>query len=410
MKSRATLPVIALLAAALGCEASSPAAGQPAAPKPTAPASPAAASAPARPSANDALLEWVEAFFAWGEGKVTLDTVPQVVFGGGTRLVVAKKTFTADARMNDQAYLVVEDGAKTVLVGDVLYNEERAKKPAPVRTEADLDGLRARLKQYLVGAFSLVFDPANDRKGWKAVIVKADTGYGSYPMAGWVKADDGTLLVLGRWWDRARSVAEQRKESVKLAGTPVTGPVDARVTVVEYSDMQCGFCKKRTLDFENLVEKLGKELKIRRYNKSFPLTGAHPWAFRASSAGRCFFDGPGGADLFFRWKSNVYAKQDELSVPQVDAFAMDFAVANEIDERVFRACYLQAKASEKIHADLTEGWAMRVRSTPTYFIDGVYVSWFADNIMEEFLRKTYLGGRGLPLPTPVAKTPAAGGH
>jgi len=40
-----------------------------------------------------------------------------------------------------------------------------------------------------------------------------------------------------------------------------------------------------------------------------------------------------------------------------------------------------------------------VRATPTYFIDGVAVSWFADNLMEEFLRKTYLGGRGLPLPT-----------
>ncbi|MGZ5428041.1 MAG: DsbA family protein [Thermoanaerobaculia bacterium] len=406
MKSRVTFPVIALLAAALGCEASSPAAGQPAAPKPAAPASPAAASAPARPSSNDALLEWVEAFFAWGEGTVTLDTVPQVVLGGGARLVAAKKTFTADARMNDQAYLVVEDGAKTALVGDVIYDEERAKKPAPVRTEADLDGLRARLKQYLVGAFSLVLDSANDRKGWKAVIVKADTGYGNYPMAGWVKADDGTLLFLGRWWDRARSVAEQRKEYVKLAGTPAAGPADARVTVVEYSDMQCAFCKKRTLDFENLVEKLSKELKIRRYIKSFPLTGAHPWAFRASSAGRCFFDGPGGADLFFRWKSNVYAKQDGLSVPQVDAFALDFAVANDLDEKAFRACYLQAKASEKIHADLNEGWAIRVRSTPTYFIDGVYVSWFADNLLEEFLRKTYLAGKGLPLPTPVAKTPA----
>jgi protein-disulfide isomerase len=407
MNSRVTLPVIALLAASLGCEASSPAAEQPAAPKPAAPASSTAASVPARSASNDALLEWVEALFAWGEGKVTLDTVPQVVFGGGARLVVAKKTFTADARMNDQAYLVVEEGAKTVLVGDALYDEERAKKPALVRTEADLDGLRTRIKQYLAGAFSLVLDPASDRKGWKAVILKADTGYGNYPMAGWVKADDGTLLVLGRWWDRARSVAEQRKEYVKLAGTPVTGPADARVTVVEYSDMQCGFCKKRTLDFENLVAKLSKELKIRRYIKSFPLTTAHPWAFRASSAGRCFFDGPGGADLFFRWKSNVYAKQDELSVPQVDAFALDFAVANDLDEKTFRACYLQAKASEKIHADLTEGWAMRVRSTPTYFIDGVYVSWFGDNLMEEFLRKTYLGGRGLPLPAPsVTSTPA----
>ncbi len=411
MKSRITLPVLSLLAAVLGCEAASPA-GQPTPPKPagsTSPASSAPHAAPARQPSNDALMEWVEAFFPWGEGKVTIETVSQVVLGGGARLVVAKKAFTADARMNDQAYLVVEDGGKAILVGDVIYDEERAKKPVPVpiRTDADLDGLRARLKQYLLGAFSLVLDPASDRRGWKGVIVKADTGYGSYPMAGWLKADDGTLLILGRWWDRARSVAEQRREYIKLQGTPATGPADARVTVVEYSDMQCGFCKKRTLDFENLVAKLGKELKIRRYIKSFPLTGAHPWAFRASSAGRCFFDGPGGADLFFRWKSNVYAKQEELSVPQVDAFAMDFAVANELDEKAFRACYLQAKASEKIHADLAEGWAMRVRSTPTYFIDGVYVSWFGDNVMEEFLRKTYLGGRGLPLPAPpAASTPS----
>jgi protein-disulfide isomerase len=402
MKTRVTALVAGLLAAALGCEAASPAAGQAAAPRP------ATSSAPARPGPNDGLLEWVEAFFAWGEGKMTLDPVGPIAFGTGARLLVAKKTYTADARMNDQAYVVADDATKTVLVGDVMYDEERAKKPAPVRGEADLEGLRNKLKQYLIGGFSLVLDPATDRKGWKAVIVKNDTGYGNYPMAGWVKADDGSLLVLGRWWDRTRPVAEQRKEYIKLAGTPATGPADARVTVVEYSDMQCGYCKKRTLDFENLVERMAKELKVRRYIKSFPLTGAHPWAFRASSAGRCFFDGPGGADLFFRWKSNVYAKQDEMSVPQVDAFAMDFAVANEVDERAFRACYLQAKASEKIHADLAEGWAMRVRSTPTYFIDGVYVSWFADNIMEEFLRKTYLGGKGLPLPTPVAKTPAAG--
>ncbi|MFI5198026.1 MAG: DsbA family protein [Thermoanaerobaculia bacterium] len=411
MKTRVTVLVVVLIAAALGCEAAPSAAGQAAAPKPAAPASAAPAStAPARPGPNDALLEWVEAFFAWGDGKVTLDSIPQIAFGTGTRLEVAKKTFTSDARMNDQVYLVIEDGAKTALVGDVLYDDERAKKPAPVRSDADLDGLRGKIKQYLVGAFSLVLDPASDRKGWKGVTIKADTGYGNYPMAGWVKADDGTLLVIGRWWDRTRPIAEQRREAIKLAGTPATGPADAKITVVEYSDMQCGFCKKRTLDFENLVEKMRKEIKIRRYIKSFPLTGAHPWAFRASSAGRCFFESPGGADLFFRWKSNVYAKQEELSVPQVDAFALDFALANDIDEKVFRGCYLQAKASERIHADLAEGWAMRVRSTPTYFIDGVYVSWFSDNVMEEFLRKTYLGGKGLPLPTPISKTPAVGGH
>src|SRR5450756_1129669 len=182
MKTRVTALVVVLVAAALGCEAASPAspaAVQTAAPKPAAAApNSAAAPAPARSSSNEALLEWVEAFFAWGDGKVTIDTITQVKLGSGTRLAIAKKTFTADARMNDQAYLVLDDGAKSVLVGDVIYDEDRAKRPLPIRTEADLDGLRARLKQYLIGAFSVVLDPAGDRKGWKAVTVKADTGYG----------------------------------------------------------------------------------------------------------------------------------------------------------------------------------------------------------------------------------------
>ena len=63
----------------------------------------------------------------------------------------------------------------------------------------------------------------------------------------------------------------------------------ARSPIVEYSDMQCPFCKKRAADFDALVAKLGKELKIRRVSKAFPI-GEHTWAFRAASAGACFFD------------------------------------------------------------------------------------------------------------------------
>jgi Thioredoxin len=370
-------------------------------------APPPAASAAAKPAVAkaDPLTEWVEGLFAWGAGQTTLEEIATVKIPA-TRIYLAKRSYPADARMNDQAHLFVEDGGK-VLVGDIFYDEDRAKSPAPVRTDADLASMRGKVKQFLPGGFSLVLDPATDRKNWKGVTVRTDTGYGSTPMSAFIKADDGTLLVLGRFWDRNRSIPEQRREGIKLAGTPMTGPADAKVTVVEYSDMQCGFCKKRTADFDALVSKLSKELRIKRYVKSFPLTGVHPWAFRSASAGRCFFDLQ-GADSFFRWKSQVYAKQDELSVPGVDAFAMDYAYANEIKDQDFRSCYLQSKSNDKIHADLTEGWALRVRSTPTYYIDGVYVSWFSDNLMEEFLRTTYLGGKGLPLP--AAPAPAGPAH
>jgi len=372
-------------------------------------ARPPAASAAAKPAPAkaDPLTEWVDGLFAWGAGQTTLEEITTVKIPA-TRIYLAKRAYTADARMNDQAHLFVEDGGK-ILVGDIFYDEDRAKAPAPVRTDADLTSMRAKVKQFLIGGFALVLDPATDRKNWKGVTVRQDTGYGSTPMSAFIKADDGTLLVLGRFWDRNRSIAVQRREEIRLAGTPMTGPADAKVTVVEYSDMQCGFCKKRTADFDVLVSKLGKELTIKRYLKSFPLTGIHPWAFRAASAGRCFFDLQ-GADSFFRWKSQVYAKQDGLSVAGVDAFAIDYAYANDIKDQDFRACYLQAKSNDKIHADLTEGWALRVRSTPSYYIDGVLVSWFSDNLMEEFLRTTYLGGKGLPLPAVPAAAPAAPKH
>lgn len=387
---RTTLSLLFLLG--LSCQAAQPAAPQPAAPK-------------AAAATTDPLAAWAEGLFAWGVGQTTLEEITTVKIPG-MRIYLVKRTYTLDPRMNDQAHLFVEEGGK-VLVGDIFYDEDRAKNPAPVRTDSDLASMRAKVRQFLIGGFSLALDPAGDRKNWRGVTVRTDTGYGSYPMSAFIKADDGTILVLGRFWDRARSVAEQRREGIRLAGVPMTGPADAKVTVVEYSDMQCGFCKKRTADFDALVAKLGKELRIKRYVKSFPLTGAHPWAFRAASAGRCFQELQ-GVDSFFRWKSQVYAKQDELSVPGVDAFAVDYAYANEIPDAQFRACYLQSKSNDKVHADLAEGWALRVRSTPTYYVDGVYVSWFTDNVMEEYLRTTYLGGKGLPLPAaPTAPAGAA---
>ena len=361
---------------------------------------------PAPAPTPDSLTTWLNGFFPYGAGETKLEEVPQVKIAGA-KLVRVQKSYTADSHFNDQLFVVQEDGARTLLVGDVLADEARLKAPAPVIGDADLEGMRTQLKQYFRTGFNLALDPAQDRKGWKGVQIRGNMGYGSFfTMAAYLKADDGAVLVVGRPWERNRPIADQRRDLIKLAGTPMQGAPDAKVTVVEYSDMQCGYCKKRTGDWEALLSRIGKELPIKRYIKSFPLTD-HTWAFRAASAGRCFFDV--SPNLFFFWKSNVYAKQDELSVPLVDSFALDFALANQVPEDSFKSCYLQARSNERVLADITEGFAVRVRSTPTYFIDGVAVSWFYDNVMEEYLRRTYLGGRGLPLPEPT-KTPAAGTH
>lgn len=392
---RRALPAL-LLATACAAPAAPPAAAQQAA------AAPKAAPTRVADPRVEAFLAWAEGIFAWGAGETTADEIPQANLKGW-RLLKVQKSFAFDSRFNDMVYVAIDDSGRNAIVGELFADEARMKAPAPVRSDADLTGLREQLARFLRAKPGLVLLPSADRPGWKGVRLTLQTGYGDYEMNGYLSADTGAILLLGRVWDRKRPIAEQRRELIKLADTPSTGPSDATVTVVEYSDMQCPFCRKRAGDWEPLVDKLAKELKIRRYFKSFPLVNDHPWAFRASSAGTCFFRKDPA--LYFRWKSNVYARQDQLTVADVDAFALDFASSSELGEQAFRSCYLQDQVNKKVLSELSEGFSIRVRSTPSYFVDGVLVSWYTDNMMEEYLRKTYLKGKGLPLPTP--KPPAS---
>ena len=362
------------------------------------PARPKDAAAKAVEAKADPLLSWLETFFPWGPGESKLEEVTLIKVPG-YRVYRAEKSFSIETKMADQLFAAVEEGGKGVLVGDAIGDEARLKNPVPVRTNADLANMSELLKRYFPGTPRLTLEPSLDRKEWKGIAIRRETGYGEYSIPAYISARDGAVLFLGHFWDRNRTVAEQRREILKLADTPAVGPPDARVTVVEFSDMECPSCKRRTSDWDTLQAKLAGELKIRRYIKSFPLTDSHPWAFRAASAGRCFFER--SPELYFRYKSNIYARQDEMNVAAVDAFSLAFAVDNGVPEAYFKGCYLQAKTDEKILVDMSEGWFVRVRATPTYFIDGVAVSWFADPLMEEFLRRTYLGGKGLPLPKPA---------
>lgn len=390
---------LARLAAPLLLAAALPAAAQ--APKPAAPPQRPARIADPR---TEALIAWAEGIFPWGAGETSVGEIAAVRVPGW-RIYRVEKKYKADERANDASFLAVDDKGQVAIVGDAFLDEARAKAKKPVASRADVEGLAQQLTRFFRGKFRLVLDPSRDRAGWKGVSVKLETGYGEYEVGGFVSAGDGALLLLGQSWDRRRPLVEQRKQMLDLKDTPFEGPADARVTVVEYSDMECGFCKKRTADWEPLLAKLSGQLTIKRYFKFFPLSD-HPWAFRAASAGSCFFQ-ERGSELFLRFKKQVYGQQERMSVPGLDMFALDFARASEVPEGAFKGCYLQDRSTRRVLSDLTEGFALRVRATPTYFIDGVPVSWFQDDLMEEFLRRTYLKGAGLPLPS---KTPAPGAH
>ncbi len=115
-----------------------------------------------------ALTAWLEGFFTWGPGEVKVEEVPQVKLPG-EKLVRVTKSYAGDARANDQLFAVLEEGSRSVLIGDAFGDEEKLKNPAPVRTDGDLAGLKESLKKYFQAPFRMTLDPSLDRKGWKGV-------------------------------------------------------------------------------------------------------------------------------------------------------------------------------------------------------------------------------------------------
>ena len=86
-----------------------------------------------------------------------------------------------------------------------------------------------------------------------------------------------------------------------VAGAFAKGSATAPVTVVEFSDFHCPFCKRVQPVVTQLLAKYGD--KVRLVYKDFPLDSLHPQARAASEAARC----AGEQGKFWEFHDKVYA-------------------------------------------------------------------------------------------------------
>lgn len=146
------------------------------------------------------------------------------------------------------------------------------------------------------------------------------------------------------------------------------GPSDAPVTIVEYSDYECPFCRlfhEQTLD--SLLERYPGQ--IQYVVRDFPLA-IHPAAQRAAEAGRCAAE----QDGYWPYHAALFAQMERwAAVETVDPVYTAMAEELGLDGRRLQNCLDAGRSAALVEWDLTQGISQGVRATPTFFVNGKMV-------------------------------------
>lgn len=148
----------------------------------------------------------------------------------------------------------------------------------------------------------------------------------------------------------------------------VKGSPDAKVTLVEYSDLQCPACGA----YFPFVKKLATEFgdNVRFVYRHFPLLQIHPYAQLAASAA----EAAGLQGKFWEMHDVLFENQAQWSSSKnAQTLFVEYAATIGLDVSKFTADMDSSVVKEKIAADYQSGIRAEVNATPTFFLNGVKV-------------------------------------
>jgi protein-disulfide isomerase len=179
-------------------------------------------------------------------------------------------------------------------------------------------------------------------------------------------ANERSAAATRRFYDelRAKHGAAGLLQPYRLAvaGTgPARGRVDAPVTIVEFADFQCPYCRQAEPVLQAVIARHPRD--VRLVFRNLPLSDLHPDAMLAARAGAC-------ADLqgkFWQMHDAMFKDQTALGL----AALMATADGVGLDARQFSSCLESDQVTAAgLSQDARAASALGVDSTPYFFIDG----------------------------------------
>ena len=159
-------------------------------------------------------------------------------------------------------------------------------------------------------------------------------------------------------------------EPIDLANLPARGPASAPVTVVEYSDFMCPFCRSLAAALQQFVPQAGGRLAV--YFKNFPLdSSCNAKLTRAVHPGSCTL-ALGAICAQNQGKFEAYHDRvfgSELKSPQ-PADVVRLAGEAGLNAAAMEGCLDDPQTKATLAAQIAEGNRLGVTSTPTVYING----------------------------------------
>jgi len=188
-------------------------------------------------------------------------------------------------------------------------------------------------------------------------------------------SDDSTKLVHMDTFDLTKDPAD----AIPIAGRPIRGNPNAKVTVVNFDDLECPYCARMHQELFPQTLNHYKDL-VRYVYKDDPLTDLHPWAMHAAVDANCL--AAQNSTVYWAYVDYLHAHGDEVNGDQrdvsksyaaLDRIARQEATVNRLDETALDAC-LAKQDETQIKASVNLANSMQIDGTPAVFVNGERVN------------------------------------
>ena len=177
------------------------------------------------------------------------------------------------------------------------------------------------------------------------------------------RVERGIVAVI----EKQRQGEEARSQQLAARVPPpgkddhVYGNRDAPVTLIEYSDFECPFCKRFHPTAKQLVDKSNG--RVNWVYRHFPIESHNPGAQKQAEASECAAE-LGGNDAFWKYTDTIYARTRSGGKGFPVANLVPLAGEIGLDRDAFRQCLDSGKHAPKVQQQLLDAQRAGITGTP----------------------------------------------